>query len=69
MGLTIAYSKIKNRNLVFINNDTYQRETVSEQPIRQPLRLKYGLILNGLMCISQLAQDHACSIPLFGASM
>ena len=26
------------RNLVLINNDTYQRETVSERPIRQPLR-------------------------------
>ena len=29
MRLTIAYSKIKKRNLVLINNDTYQRETVS----------------------------------------
>ena len=38
MGLTIAYSKIKQRNLVLINNDTYQRETLSELPIRQPLR-------------------------------
>ena len=37
MRLKIAYSKIKKRNLVLINNDTYQRETVSEQPIRQPL--------------------------------
>ena len=27
------------------------------------------IILNGLRCISQLAQEHACSIPLFGASM
>ena len=39
MRLTIAYSKVKKRNLLLINNDTYQRETVSEQPIRQPLRL------------------------------
>ena len=39
MRLTIAYSKVKKRNLVLINNDTYQRETVSERPIRQPLRL------------------------------
>ena len=39
MGLTIAYSKIKKRNLVLINNDTYQRETVSERPIRPPLML------------------------------
>ena len=29
MRLTIAYSKLKMRNLVLINNDTYQRETVS----------------------------------------
>ena len=38
MHLTIAYSKIKKRNLVLINNATYQRETLSERPIRQPLR-------------------------------
>ena len=38
MHLTFAYFKIKKRNLVLINNDTYQRETVSERPIRQPLR-------------------------------
>ena len=37
MRLTIAYSKIKKQNLVLINNDTYQRETLSELPIRQPL--------------------------------
>ena len=37
MRLTIAYSKVKKRNLVLINNDTYQRETLSERPIRQPL--------------------------------
>ena len=41
MRLTIAYSKIKKRNLVLINNDTYQRETVSERPIRQPLILPH----------------------------
>ena len=41
MRLTIAYSKIKKRNLVLINNATYQRETLSEQPIRQPLMLAY----------------------------
>ena len=39
MRLTIAYSKIKKRNLVLINNDTYQRETLSERPIRQPLNM------------------------------
>ena len=37
MRLTIAYSKIKKRNLVLINNATYQRETLSERPIWQPL--------------------------------
>ena len=37
MRLTIAYSKTKKRNLVLINNATYQRETLSERPIRQPL--------------------------------
>ena len=35
--LTIDYSKIKKRNVVLINNATYQRETLSERPIRQPL--------------------------------
>ena len=40
MCLTIAYSKIKKQNLVLINNGTYQRETLSERPIRQPLNLK-----------------------------
>ena len=38
MRLTIAYSKIKKQNLVLINNATYQRETLSERPIRQPVR-------------------------------
>ena len=37
MRLTIAYSEIKRRNLVLINNDTHQRETLSERPIRPPL--------------------------------
>ena len=34
MRLTIAYSKIKKRNLVLINNVTHQRETSTEGPIR-----------------------------------
>ena len=34
MYLTIAYSKIRKWNLVLINNDTHQRETVSEWPTR-----------------------------------
>ena len=41
MHLTIAYSKIKKQNLVLINNDTYQRETLSERPIRQPLNTMF----------------------------
>ena len=36
MRLTIAYSKIKKRNLVLINNVTHQRETLAEWPIRLP---------------------------------
>ena len=43
MHLTIAYSKINKRNLVLINNDTYQRETLSEGPIRQPLKSLHTL--------------------------
>ena len=39
MRLTIAFSKIKKQNLVLINNDTHQRETVSERPIRPPLSI------------------------------
>ena len=30
MRVTIAYSKIKKRNLVLINNGTHQRETLTE---------------------------------------
>ena len=30
--------KLKKRNLVLINDATYQKETLSERPIRQPLR-------------------------------
>ena len=37
MRLTIVYSKIKKRNLVLINNATYQRETLTDRPIRLPL--------------------------------
>ena len=46
MRLTIAYSKIKKRNLVLINNDTHQRETVSERPIRPPLNHHVGTVLH-----------------------
>ena len=38
MRLTKNKKKKKKRNLVLIKNVTYQRETVSERPIRQPLR-------------------------------
>ena len=44
MRLKIAYSKVKKRNLVLINNDTYQRETVSERPIRPPLTHALSLL-------------------------
>ena len=46
MRLTVADSKIKKRNLVLINNDTHQRETLSERPIRPPLMVQNGLELN-----------------------
>ena len=41
MRFTIAYPKIKKRNLMLINNDTHQRETLSERPIRPPLIVQY----------------------------
>ena len=41
MHLTIAYSKIKKRNLVLINNDTHWRETLTEWPIRIALRRSF----------------------------
>ena len=48
MRLTIAYSKFffffKKRNLVLINNATYRRETLSERPIRQPLKGGHGAV-------------------------
>ena len=44
MRLTIAYSKIKKRNLV-INNATNKRETLSEWPVRQPLSHVYDQLL------------------------
>ena len=51
MRLTIAYSKIKKRNLVLINNATYQRETLSERPVRQPLTTQvFKRIANRLPC-------------------
>ena len=41
MRLTIVYSKVKKQNLALINNDTHQRETLSERPIRLPLSGAY----------------------------
>ena len=40
MRLTIAYFKIKKAKSSVIYNDTHQRETLSERPIRLPLNLK-----------------------------
>ena len=52
MRLTIAYSEMKKRNLVLTNNAAYQRETLSERPIRQPLRQTYSypLIVTRKQC-------------------
>ena len=50
MCLKIAYLIIKKRNLVVINNDTYQRETVSERPIRQPLTVEFGIPTMQIQC-------------------
>ena len=52
MRLTIAYSKIRKRNLVLISNDTHQRETLSERPIRQPLTLIYPAHFEDVPCQS-----------------
>ena len=58
MRLTIAYSKIKKRNLVLMNNDTYQRETLSERPIWQPLKSRHAQRLQGKMQqVSQIELD------------
>ena len=63
MHLTIAYSKIKKWNLVLINNDTYQRETLSERPIRQPL--KQRSFQPCLRLDTQLCHVHSQSIVKF----
>ena len=55
MCLTIAYSKIKKRNLVLINNVTHQRETLSERPIRLPLTARPSLIEVTFLLIFQPA--------------
>ena len=58
MRLTIAYSKIKKRNLVLINNDTYQRETLSERPIRQPLSKSVVKESGNALCIYVSHMNH-----------
>ena len=63
MRLTIAYSKIKKRNLVLINNDTYQRETLSELPIRQPLMSSQSYAIIKLLSQRLWGPDNlACNI-------
>ena len=54
MRLTIANSKIKKRNLVLINNDTHQRETLSERPIRPPLIFPFCVIAKMLYLTSAM---------------
>ena len=62
MRLTIAYFKIKKRNLVLINNGTYQKETLSERPNRQPLKIEQNSVLRILLncfnlCLKQLTSS------------
>ena len=55
MCLTIAYSKIKKRNLVLISNVTHQRETLSERPIRLPIiQFNFALYIVTVSCYSTL---------------
>ena len=64
MRLTIAYSKIKKRNLVLINNATYRRETISARPIRQPLKIYvFALLLFSVASASE-KQKHVIA-PIF----
>ena len=65
MRLTIAYSKIRKQNLVLINNDTHQRETVSDRPIRPPLNFKIKSTLS-LLDVSvefSICDDVRCTLP------
>ena len=67
MRLTIAYFKIKKRNLVLINNDTYQRETLSERLIRQPLKKLSSnktLETSRFMCLNErnISLDAICAV-------
>ena len=69
MRLTIAYSKIKKRNLVLINNDTYQRETLSEQPIRQLLNLEEVFYLLQNMAPNSKAIDNVAPLCMPGTAV
>ena len=40
--LILKFKKKKTKSSV-INNDTYQKETLSERPIRQPLTLEFNI--------------------------
>ena len=65
MRLTIAYSKTKKRNRVLINNDTHQRETLSERPIRPPLNhfpLKIGFWCAALLLPQSLSKQQPLTL-------
>ena len=68
MHLTIAYSKIKRRNLVLINNDTYQRETLSERPIRRPLTVILVNINCGMLVPKPIIEN-SCKVFLSSSLM
>ena len=46
---------------MLINNDTYQRETLSERPIRQPLKPHY--------CFSVISGYGTCEIEIYHGSV
>ena len=69
MHLTSTYSKIKKQNLVLIYNDTHQRETLSERPIRQPLKRCMVVYLSvGLYHLCNDTQFFVCFVSGFVCS-
>ena len=66
MRLTIAYSKIKKRNLVLIINDTYQRETLADRPIRQPLSASNQIYVMNEVVIQRIKLVSDRSIKMLG---
>ena len=64
MRLTIAYSRIKKRNLLLINNDTHQRETVSERPIRPPLNVP-AMKIYGEEAVGLKNSNYVLNITIF----